>query len=63
MIEYLEWYAAEYAASQGDVLVAPRPQNQPPAANADALVLHLTARYLRKRGIGAGSLCDSSGPR
>ena len=31
MIEYLEWYAAEYAACQGEALVAPRPQSQPPA--------------------------------
>ncbi len=50
MIAYLECLAREYAVSRGETVVTPRPQNPPPAAAGDALVLHLTARYLQRRG-------------
>lgn len=36
--------------ARGETLVKPKPQSRPPASDADALVLHLTARYLQRKG-------------
>jgi hypothetical protein len=46
----LERTAAKLKAPAGGPLVKPAPQSRPAGAAADALVLHVTARYLRRRG-------------
>jgi hypothetical protein len=46
----LERSVAKLKAPAGGPLVKPAPQSRPAAAPADALVLHVTARYLRKKG-------------
>ncbi|OAI46643.1 hypothetical protein AYO44_11040 [Planctomycetaceae bacterium SCGC AG-212-F19] len=50
LVELLEPLASEPTDSAAKPVVAPAPQSRPPQANRDALVLHLTARYLERRG-------------
>lgn len=47
---FLERTAEKLQAAAGKPVVAPSPQFRPPTAPADALVLHLTARYLKDNG-------------
>ena len=46
----LERAVAKLKAPAGGPLVKPAPQSRPAGAAADALVLHVTARYLRRQG-------------
>jgi RNA polymerase sigma factor (sigma-70 family) len=50
MLDLLEFYARDLGANAGDPVIAPVPLSHPPQAEADSLVLHLTARYLKKQG-------------
>jgi hypothetical protein len=50
LIELLSWNICVQEAVEGETLVRPVPQSRPPQTDADALVLHLTARYLRRQG-------------
>jgi hypothetical protein len=50
LIDLLTWNSAMMDSPGGDTLIAPRPQSRPPQAAADAVVLHLTARYLKRQG-------------
>ena len=46
----LERAVVKLKAPSGGPLVKPAPQSRPAGAAADALVLHVTARYLRRKG-------------
>ncbi|MBY0521903.1 MAG: sigma-70 family RNA polymerase sigma factor [Gemmataceae bacterium] len=50
LIDFLEWHVLHLNARQGKTLVEPRVLSRPPQADADTLVLHLTARYLKQEG-------------
>lgn len=50
LVALLDPLASEPAAARAKPLAAPAPQSHPPQASRDALVLHLTARYLERRG-------------
>jgi RNA polymerase sigma factor (sigma-70 family) len=50
LLSFLWLFADERAVADTQPLIAPRPQSRPPQAKADALVLHLTARYLEREG-------------
>jgi hypothetical protein len=50
VIAMLEKHVAALKVPRGKAVVKPAPQSVAPRANADALVLHLTARYLVARG-------------
>jgi RNA polymerase sigma-70 factor (ECF subfamily) len=45
-----KWLESHRTTPPGRPLVAPSPQSAPPAAPADALALHVTARYLDAKG-------------
>ena len=47
---FAAWLDRHRRTSGGAPLVSPAPQSHPPAAGADDLVLHLTARYLDGKG-------------
>jgi hypothetical protein len=50
MLDLLEFYARDLDAKEGPAVIAPVPLSRPPQAEAGALVLHLTARYLKRQG-------------
>src|SRR5262249_50632264 len=50
LLDLLEWYARDLGAKEGKPVITPVPLSQPPQAETDALVLHLTARYLKRQG-------------
>jgi hypothetical protein len=50
MKELLERTAKKTGTQKGETLVAPKPQSAPPTAKKDALILHLTARWLPAGG-------------
>jgi RNA polymerase sigma factor (sigma-70 family) len=50
MLTLLEFYAHDLGAWHGQPVIAPTALSVAPQAEADALVLHLTARYLKKQG-------------
>jgi hypothetical protein len=50
LLDLLQRSQARFKTPVGKVLVKPAPQSAAPAADADALVLHITSRYLRPRG-------------
>jgi hypothetical protein len=50
LIDLLERSTKKLKTPAGKPLVKPRPQSQAPKAKAGSLVLHLTARYLRRKG-------------
>jgi RNA polymerase sigma factor (sigma-70 family) len=50
MLDLLEFYARDLGARPGQPVITPVPLSVAPQAEADALVLHLAARYLKKQG-------------
>ncbi|MBL8794491.1 MAG: sigma-70 family RNA polymerase sigma factor [Planctomycetia bacterium] len=50
LLDFLKAFTEGDVAAGAKPLVAPRPQSRPPQVKADALVLHLTARYLERDG-------------
>jgi len=50
LLGLLEFYARDLGATEGKPVLAPVPLSKPPQTDADALVLHLAARYLKRQG-------------
>jgi hypothetical protein len=50
MAEKLDRVARDLKVAKGDPVVPAKPQSAPRSTEADALALHLTARYLERRG-------------
>ncbi len=50
LAELMERVTRELKVAKGDPLVRPKPQAAAPPADADSLVLHVVARYLRRQG-------------
>jgi RNA polymerase sigma factor (sigma-70 family) len=50
LIDMLEWQVFHLGLRAGPTVVPPTPQSHPPRSDVDSVVLHLTARYLKREG-------------